>query len=58
MSHMQLVQIGATRQKTVLEYIQELADRQSYEIDQLKRSALERAARKRNRAKKTIAQHT
>jgi hypothetical protein len=47
---MQLVQIGETRQKTVLELIQELSERQSYEIEELKRSAYARAARRRNRA--------
>lgn len=54
---MQLVQIGATRQKTVLEYIQELSDKQSYEMQQLKLSALERAGRKGHRARKSHAQH-
>jgi hypothetical protein len=48
---MELVQIGVTRQKTVLQLIYELSERQSYEIEQLKRSAYERAERRRNRAK-------
>ena len=54
---MQLVQIGETRQKTVLELINELAERQSYEIQQLKRSAYARAARRRNRAKANGKHH-
>ena len=56
-SLMTLIQIGVTRQKTVLEYIQELSDRQSSEIQQLKQSALERAGRKRHRARKSHLQH-
>lgn len=48
---MELVQIGVTQQKTVLQLINELAERQSYEIQQLKRSAYERSERRRNRAK-------
>jgi hypothetical protein len=54
---MTLIQVGATRQKTVLEYIHELAERQSSEIQQLKQSALERVGRKRQRARKAVAQH-
>ncbi len=53
---MELVQIGVTRQKTVLQYINELAERQSYEIQQLKRSASKRAER-RNRAKTNRVPH-
>lgn len=36
---MQLVQIGEARQKTVLEMIQEIADRQFEEIERLKLAA-------------------
>ena len=50
---MQLVQIGVTRQKTLMDLIQELSERQSYEIQQLKRSALARAERTRHRARKS-----
>lgn len=50
---MTLVQIGVTRQKTVLELIQELADRQSHEIAELKRTALQRSSGKRTRVKKS-----
>ncbi len=50
---MSLVQIGALRQKTVLEMILELSDRQAYEIDQLKRAAAERAIRRQRRPGKT-----
>ena len=53
---MQLVQIGVARQKTVLDMVQELAERQSFEIQQLKRFALDRAARKRHRAGKQSPQ--
>jgi hypothetical protein len=45
---MQLVQIGETRGKTIMDLIQELAARQQTEIEQLKRSALERENRRRN----------
>jgi hypothetical protein len=55
---MTLIQIGVTRQKTVLEYIQELSDRQSSEIQQLKQSALERAGRKRHRTRKSHSHAT
>jgi hypothetical protein len=44
---MQLIQIGEVRQKTVLDMIQEMSDRQAAEIEQLKVSALKRAASKR-----------
>jgi hypothetical protein len=54
---MELVQIGVTRQKTVLQFINEMAERQSYEIQQLKRSAFARTARRRNRAKATRQTH-
>jgi hypothetical protein len=49
---MQLIQIGAQPQKTVLDFIHEMSERQSYEIEQLKRSACARAERRRNRAKR------
>ena len=54
---MELVQIGFTRQKTVLQLINELAERQSNEIQQLKRSAVARAERRRNRAKVNRKSH-
>ncbi len=40
---MQLIQIGETKQKTVLELVQEMAARQLAEIEQLKTSALSRS---------------
>lgn len=40
---MQLIQIGETKQKTVLELVQEMAARQLTEIEQLKVAALNRA---------------
>jgi len=43
---MQLIQIGEVRQKTVLEMIQEMADRQFAEIQKLKQSSLQRAAKR------------
>jgi hypothetical protein len=47
---MQLVQIGAEiRQKTILEIVQEMSDRQWAEIERLKRVAQDRAANKRLR---------
>jgi len=36
---MQLIQIGEVREKTVLDLIREMADRQFAEIEQLKRQA-------------------
>ena len=54
---MELVQIGVTRQKTVLQLIYELSEKQSYEIEQLKRSAFERAERRRNRAEGNRKSH-
>ncbi len=54
---MELVQIGVAPQKTVLQLINELAERQSYEIAQLKRSAYDRAERRRNRAKASSKSH-
>jgi hypothetical protein len=40
---MQLIQIGETRQKTVLDMVQEMAARQLAEIEQLKVNAQKRA---------------
>jgi len=37
---MQLIQIGETKQKTVLDLVQEMAERQFAEIEQLKRASL------------------
>jgi hypothetical protein len=39
---MQLIQIGETHQKTVLELVQEMAARQLAEIEQLKQAAQSR----------------
>jgi hypothetical protein len=50
---MQLIQIGEVRQKTVLEMIQEMAERQAAEIDQLKSAALNRARAIRTRQRCT-----
>jgi hypothetical protein len=41
--HMQLIQIGETKQKTVLEMIQEMAANQFAEIAQLKAAAQKRS---------------
>jgi len=46
---MQLIQIGEVKQKTILDLIQEMADRQFSEIEQLKASARSRANAKRVR---------
>ena len=40
---MQLIQIGETRQKTILDMIQEMAARQLSEIEQLKAAAQNRS---------------
>ena len=40
---MQLIQIGETRQKTVLDMIQEIAERQFAEMEQLKAAAQNRS---------------
>ncbi len=40
---MQLIQIGETKQKTVLDMIQEMATRQLSEIEQLKAAAQNRS---------------
>jgi len=54
---MELVQIGVTQQKTVLQLIYEMSERQWYEIEQLKRSACETTERRRNRAKTIRKSH-
>ncbi|MGA2369639.1 MAG: hypothetical protein ACLPPV_02590 [Candidatus Korobacteraceae bacterium] len=40
---MQLIQIGETKQKTVLDMIQEMAERQFAEMEQLKAAAQKRS---------------
>jgi hypothetical protein len=40
---MQLIQIGETKQKTILDMIQEMAERQFAEIEQLKAAAQNRS---------------
>ena len=40
---MQLIQIGEVKQKTVLDLVQEMAERQFAEIEQLKRASLKAA---------------
>ena len=40
---MQLIQIGEVRQKTVLDLVQEMADRQYAEIEQLKQASQHRS---------------
>jgi len=49
LSGMQLIQIGAPRQKTVLDLVMEMAERQFSEIEQLKTTAQSRAKRTRSR---------
>ena len=51
---MQLIQIGVPQQKTVLDMIMELSERQWHEIEQLKVSARNRAARKRTQTKQRL----
>jgi len=46
---MQLIQIGETKQKTVLDMIQEMAERQFAEIEQLKSAAQNRSRSRRPR---------
>lgn len=41
--NMQLIQIGEVKQKTVLDLVQEMAERQFAEIEQLKRASLKAA---------------
>jgi hypothetical protein len=50
---MQLLQIGVPQRKTILDFIHELSERQAHEMEELKRSAIERAGRKRHRARKS-----
>lgn len=49
---MQLVQIGVVRQKTVLDMIQEMAERQFAEIQQLKTAAQNRHVETHTRRKR------
>ena len=46
---MQLVQIGVTKQKTIMDLIQEMAANQFSEIEQLKAAARSRAKSRRTR---------
>jgi hypothetical protein len=46
---MQLIQIGEIKQKTVLDMIQEMAERQFAEIEQLKAAAQSRTRRRPSR---------
>jgi hypothetical protein len=46
---MQLVQIGVTKQKTIMDLIQEMAASQFSEIEQLKAAARSRAKSRRTR---------
>jgi hypothetical protein len=46
---MQLIHIGAPRQKTVLDLVMEMAERQFAEIEQLKTVARSRAEGRRSR---------
>jgi hypothetical protein len=46
---MQLIQIGEIRQKTILDLVMEMADRQLAEIEQLKTAAQNRSRRTRSR---------
>lgn len=48
---MQLIQIGETRQKTVLDMVQEMAMRQLSEIEQLKTAAQRRNAARTSRSR-------
>ncbi len=50
---MQLIQIGEVRQKTVLDMIHEMAERQAAEIEQLKSAALNRTRVTRTRQRCT-----
>jgi len=45
---MQLIQIGEVKPKTVLELVQEMAERQFAEIEQLKRASLNAARERRH----------
>ena len=60
---MQLIQIGETKQKTVLDMVQEMAARQLAEIDQLKLAASTRqrgrvSRRMRSRCESSKVQRT
>jgi len=46
---MQLIQIGETKQKTILDMIQEMAQRQFAEMEQLKAAAQNRSRARRPR---------
>jgi hypothetical protein len=46
---MQLIQIGQTKQKTIMDLIQEMAANQLSEIEQLKAAARSRAKNRRTR---------
>jgi hypothetical protein len=46
---MQLIQIGVTKQKTIMDLIQEMAANQFSEIEQLKAAARSRAKSRRTR---------
>jgi hypothetical protein len=46
---MQLIQIGEVRQKTILDLVMEMADRQLTEIEQLKTAAQNRPRNVRSR---------
>jgi hypothetical protein len=46
---MQLIQIGVTKQKTILDLIQEMATNQFREIEELKTAARSRAKSRRTR---------
>jgi hypothetical protein len=52
---MQFIQIGVPQQKTVLDMIMELSERQWHEIEQLKRSARGRASRKSTPVKQRLS---
>lgn len=52
---MQLIQIGEIKQKTVLDMIQEMAERQFAEIEQLKAAAQTKPHRRRSRRTRCTA---
>lgn len=52
---MQLIQIGEIKQKTVLDMIQEMAERQFAEIEQLKAAARSRTHRRHSRRTRRTA---
>ena len=54
---MQLIQIGQTPTKTIQQLIDEMSARQSDEVEQLKRAALERYAAAQLRRKSTAHRH-